>query len=275
MVMAKLHGAFPREHNLAHYRPFFYAHTPIQQMQHDSNASEVEQFINLGENELLADLLPADQVQHVEECHAYSDRHPWLYDALQPTLRQKYFSEQATPKQYPSMFSADTVNVAVHIRRGDVLTAFDCDAYSPASRCMPLHITAQIMLQVAELLRSHSISHPINFQIFSENATLEIPGLEAYQVQLNADVDLLRTFHAFVTADVLIIDHSSFSYAGALFNDNLVVWNSFWHSRVESWLDFDVASGGIVVHNEHMLAHKIKRLQRSISSRQTTSISTR
>ena len=128
------------------------------------------------------------------------------------------------------------------------------------------------MLRVAELLQSHSISHPINFQIFSENATLELPELEAYLVQLNPDVDLLHTFHAFVSADVLIMDHSSFSYSGGLFNDNIVVWNSFWHSRVESWLEFDVTSGRIVVHNEYVLEQKMKLLQQRIAGRQRSNI---
>ena len=54
-------------HDLSLVRPIHYAHTPLQKMEHNESLTveEAEAFFNLGEGELQAALLPADEVHHV------------------------------------------------------------------------------------------------------------------------------------------------------------------------------------------------------------------
>lgn len=268
--MAKMQGRYAATHDQASAQPTYYAHTPFHHMEHNTSSVDAESFFNLGEGEILAEHVPADQLHHVKDCNEFPDGHTWMYDAFQPMLRAKYFSDQATKKEYPRNFKLDAVNVAVHLRRGDNVPVFDCEGpYQFTNRCMPSSITVQAMLKTVQLLAAHGVEHAVNFQIYTEDA-IDIRGLEQLlpnEVHLNRHVNEFHTYHAFVSADILIIDHSSFSYSAGLFNDGIVLWFSFWHTKVDSWLEFDLESETILIPNQLVLDQKIKALKHRLSSR--------
>lgn len=58
----------------------------------------------------------------------------------------------------------------------------------------------------------------------------------------NFDINLLLqynsqlTFQHFVKADILILDKSSFGYVAGLYNENTVIYNSYWDTKKHDWV---------------------------------------
>lgn len=148
-------------------------HAAFRSMEHVLNVTECESWLNLGEGEMELSSLPVQLpegivVEHVESCNSWSDQHPATWLLMKSGLRKKYFSPSATHKSPTPQFITGAVNVAVHVRRGDVLEK--CSAGSPddhsheMSRCIPNAYTASVMQQVAARLAAWT-SLPINLQV--------------------------------------------------------------------------------------------------------------
>ena len=251
---------------------FEYVHTPFKNVQHAVDARRAEQFFNLGEGEIPVFRVPQHQVQHISDCNEFADKHPWLYSVMRPTFRTKYFSSAASSKITPKEFRLDAVNVAVHMRQGDA-HCYEATHLDPASRCIPNNVTADMMIQLAELLYSHKIQQPMNFQLYSEG-DLEGGGFETlhdrgHTFGVHLDGDPLETFNAFVDADVLILGHSSYSYLAGLYTDNIVVYSKFWHEKLPAWLEYQ--HGIIVTPLEPRHTVQIEALSGRIAERQDNS----
>jgi hypothetical protein len=63
----------------------------------------------------------------------------------------------------------------------------------------------------------------LNIQLYSEGSRNGFRAFENVTNGINGDKDQLYTFHALVTADILVPGFSSFSYAAALYNPNIVL----------------------------------------------------
>ncbi|MEW5320395.1 MAG: hypothetical protein WDW38_011470 [Sanguina aurantia] len=130
-----------------------YAHVPFTHIAHDKNAAECEAWFNLGEGEVLLSSLPKKlpdgvELEHVSGCHDFADGHPYMWSLMKDGLRRKYFSPFATQKPFTPQYRRDAVNVAVHLRRGDVVQ--NCgvggrqdDNVHERSRCMPVEYVAK------------------------------------------------------------------------------------------------------------------------------------
>lgn len=213
-------------------------HVPFTAIQHGLNASECEAWFNVGENELALSSLPSElpvgvEVEHVGGCHNFADEHPYMWSGMKDGLRRKYFSAAATPKPAIPQYRSDAVNVAVHMRRGDVIG--NCGFRGPEdadnhemSRCIPTAYVAGVIRQVVSKLASMT-TLTINVQVFTEgsNQNNELDDLKtaAPDVGLNFDGNALHVFHALMSADVYIMAHSSFSLMAAVYGapDQLVM----------------------------------------------------
>ena len=126
------------------------------------------------------------------------------------------------------------LQVAVHVRRGDVTPCSEPERYLPNSYYLAL---------VDQYVRA-----PAMVTIYSEET--EAGSLEqawgdfterGYTLQLGTDLE--QVWEAFVKADVLILSKSSFSFVPALFNQNTIVYTPFWHKPLLEW---NVVSQNIV-----------------------------
>ncbi|MEW5320393.1 MAG: hypothetical protein WDW38_011468 [Sanguina aurantia] len=253
-------------------------------MGHNKNASECEAWFNVGEGEVPLSSLPATlpdgvELQHVNGCHGFADGHPYMWSLMKDSLRRKYFSPAATQKPAVPQYRADAVNVAVHVRRGDVVK--DCglggridENTHERSRCMPVEYVAKVIEQVVAKLRNMT-SRPVNLQVFTEVSRHdkgdELDSIKAVYptVGLNLDGSVLMTFHALMSADVLIMAHSSFSLMAAVYGapEQLVIYDQFWHSGVPEWLrvkDGKVGGDGWQWKEDYLYQRAIGMVERRI-----------
>lgn len=153
----------------------------------------------------------------------------------------------------PTRQTSDTVNVAVHIRRGEIRTV--C-----TERLLPIDYYVSIVNQLADKFKEHNIPH--TFHIYSEeniqpiliqptdilNQKNESVVLEAYSevsdifsnmenVILHINTPPVETLRDLINADCFVASRSSFSYVAALVNPNrLVIFHPFWHILSENWV---------------------------------------
>jgi hypothetical protein len=146
---------------------------------------------------------------------------------------------------------ATTRQVAVHVRRGDVTPCTTPERY--LSNAYYLAVLDEYLDTPGE---TTNIKYQWNVTIYSETKSYESwqPFVDrGYHLAL--DYDLVTTWQAFVTADILVLSKSSFSLVPALLrsiiasknssgsspgndNDNhdgMVIYTPFWHQPLSGW----------------------------------------
>jgi hypothetical protein len=147
--------------------------------------------------------------------HAYCDRRPSVYCAVQDEFRRRCSRLRETP---------DKGVMAVHIRRGDVLN----DPQN-ARRLTSLDKTAAVIRAVA------SQRPGLLIKVFSEGDPAEFEKFPADELYLNSDV--FDTISALANAEILLMAKSSFSYVAALLSRGRIIYEPFWHSPLPTWID--------------------------------------
>lgn len=208
-----------------------------------SYASKWESFTNLGFNELTVDQIKSDkldavQVSHprqvkkikntlyvISNCHKFADRNPSLYLKLAPQIRQKYAESTEKPNLY---FDPSKINVAIHLRRGDVTKASHPKRYT--SNRFVLSVIEEISTALSDLGQK-----PV-FHIFSQNNTDIFFDIEQYRIIFHPKECPFAAFHHMVSANVLVMAKSSFSYSVALFSKGIIIYEPFWHKPLNNWI---------------------------------------
>mmetsp|Transcript_47526 Transcript_47526/g.78747 ORF Transcript_47526/g.78747 Transcript_47526/m.78747 type:complete len:291 (-) Transcript_47526:481-1353(-) len=105
------------------------------------------------------------------------------------------------------------VNVAVHIRRGDIMNEF----MNKGHDIIPNSAYRKAIAHVREILWKNN--QTANFQVFSEGSSKSfkniVEGHDDVQLQLLGDDGALETFVSMVKADILLMAPSSLSWAAA------------------------------------------------------------
>jgi hypothetical protein len=154
---------------------------------------------------------------------SYLSNEQWLKDIRSAVRCTKPDSEDGD----------NVMQVAVHIRRGDVTPCpwKNVPRYTPNSQYMdvldqylPHDDNSDTLRKVRVSIFSERISHE-SFDVFAK---------KNYSLFLNTP--LVDVWRAIVTADVVIMAKSSFSFAPTLLNGNATVWYTpFWHSPLPGW----------------------------------------
>jgi hypothetical protein len=146
----------------------------------------------------------------------------------------------------------NVMQVVVHIRRGDVTPC-----HKPVKKISRYTPNSQYM-DVLEQYLPHdddSDTHrKVRVSIFSETKSHESFDVFAEKnYSLFLDSDLVDVWRALVTADVVVMAKSSFSFAPTLLNGNAKVWYTpFWHPPLPGWQ---------VVSNEILEKGDLRELQ--------------
>ena len=120
---------------------------------------------------------------------------------------------------------------AVHIRRGDVdpcMKGAEFYRYCPNQHYLEIiakYVPKESHIQIYSEAQSYE-----NFTDFAECCSMEL------------DKDLGETWLGMMTADLLILSRSSFSYVPALLNVNpnvQVIYTPFWHTMLPNWTTVD------------------------------------
>lgn len=237
----------------AHEMGIQYVHSPFKQIAHNQVGLEHERlwesFLNLGFDEQSIsdfslerlDIIHTDTIREipnktlfvVKHCHTFADHNPDRYSRILQRIRQKY-KQSTIPKI--SYFNPRIVNVAVHIRRGDVSNQGpNQNRYTDSERIQ------QAIEQV--ILALTSMNLPFKIHLYSQGVEEDFAEFSSDFIEFHLDECPFITFHHLVSADILIMAKSSFSYSAALLSEGAKVYMPFWHRPMKSWSEFDDSAG--------------------------------
>jgi hypothetical protein len=232
-----------------------YVHTPFQKISHNSNGTphweeEWEEFFQLGNDELNTDQdrdwglerVPVQSLLEirngtgkrlfaVKHCHEFANLFPDRYAEILEDVRRRY--SLSSKQRFPLHQDAARLNVAVHVRRGDVT------ARGPhASRFTSNEFVASVVKEV--LCAAHSKMTPA-VHLYSEGDASEFGPLLDLGATLHLGECAFATFHNLVNADVLVMSKSTFSYTAALLSIGVKIFESFKsprfaHAPLRQWI---------------------------------------
>ncbi len=160
----------------------------------------------------------------VAHCHKVTDHHPEAWAAISAGLREKYF---LSPKPELPGYDDGRVQIAVHLRRGDV---------GSSGQFSERFTTDEIAL--SRLQRVLDVVGPdrATVRLFSQGSPDDFRAFTDLGVQLHLDDDVFETFHHFVRSDVLFVAKSTFSYLGGVIGGKVCICEPFWHPNLPGWL---------------------------------------
>ena len=176
-------------------------HTPITAFgNHDVDVGGVEAFFNAGHGALsVHDVEPNDTVCLVDFCNPPVDEFQ-----VRALLRQRIAAGSLfTAAPLPS-FGPDTIHVAVHIRRGDVI------GHRDRHRFLPNSYYDNIVSQLSTLLAGL----PHTFHVFSEGQPSDfanITSLRDASTVWHLDEDIVASMRGMMCSDVFVTAPSSLS----------------------------------------------------------------
>jgi hypothetical protein len=142
-----------------------------------------------------------------------------------PELRRRYANGKRTFRyREPS----DRLQIAIHIRRGDVIPNAHPMRYSDNDKIARAILSMQLVLDETNL--------PYQIHIMSEGERANFGLLNDLPVQWHLNSCAVETFDRLVKADILVMAKSSFSYAAALLNSGLIVYEPFWCKPMAHWI---------------------------------------
>lgn len=209
------------------YKKYTYVHTPFTKMDHDIELRKANAFIGLHATSGVGDprctLL---ELPFVSEVHYSKTPSIYYTNEVLDSIRKCYYTSEKPNRR--------SVDIAIHIRRGDVGEKENRKRYTPNS------VYQLVIKKLKEKYPDYTIT------IFSEGTYEDFKdlGLEERCLRLNEDV--LETFHSLVSSKVLITGLSSFSYCAGLLNSNTIYhFDSFWHKKLDHWYNLSDLIGAL------------------------------
>lgn len=140
-------------------------------------------------------------------------------------IRKKFYSAPSR-KNDRLTYSPDHFNIAIHVRRGDIMT----DANNPnlTMRYLSNDYFEKVLKQVIDNI---NVNKPIHIYFFSQGKPEDYPEFAEFpNLHWCLDMGAQDSFLHFVYADLLITSKSSFSYKPALLSYGIKVCpRDFWH----------------------------------------------
>ncbi len=145
----------------------------------------------------------------------------WPYVQSQ-TLKERYWKAREDNPPIPVVFDKSRMNVAIHIRRGDVSATSRAKA-----RWVSTNVYVTIINQIKELHGNHVLFHVYSDAVVNQLQEIaQIPD-----VVMHLREDIFSTFHHMVIADILVTGQSSLSSLAGHLCDNIKLvrpWAPFW-----------------------------------------------
>ena len=159
------------------------------------------------------------------------NRFPAAYELLRDDLRSRY---ALSPKP-PTSYSPDCLNVAIHIRRGDV---------TPQSKYARRYVANDVYARMMRQMLAAAADRRVCFHVFSEGDPAapergfeDLAGIPGVRLHLNEDV--FSTFQHLVQSDVLVLGISSFSFVAGLYHRGIALNFSGHNPQLPTSLELD------------------------------------
>jgi hypothetical protein len=141
---------------------------------------------------------------------------------------QKKFYSAPIRKADRLIYNKEHINIAVHIRRGDIITS---NIKSNENLKIRFQDNSYYLNIVKTLLDVIGQSRKIAFYLFSQGEPNDFADFQQIkEMNFCLDMDPMASFLHMVYADILITSKSSFSYKPALLSKGLKICpENFWH----------------------------------------------
>lgn len=250
-------------HQMANWMAGFYAakffnlkfaHIPFANQHHPLKADKWETFLGFGLGRktytdvrqegyktVLLPLFNYDDMRQVEVIRgiisAYANQKAVFFCEQDQFLRnlplvmedcQRKFEATPARKNDRVLYTEDNFNIAIHIRRGDIMTNMSDNGLT--KRILGNDYYYNVLQNAMRII---STPKPIHVYLFSQGRKDDYPEFsQVPNLHWCLDMDAISSFLHFVRADLLITSRSSFSYKPALLNREGVklVPDGFWHS---------------------------------------------
>lgn len=149
---------------------------------------------------------------------------------VMPTIKAK-FETAPSRKNDKLCYDSEETNIAVHIRRGDIVEGQITGEQTLTKRWLD----DEYFVKVLEFIKDNlKFEKPLHIYVFSQGEG-DYSFFEKYgKVTTCMDMPAIESFLHMVRADVLVTSRSSFSYKPALLSDGIRICpDGFWHEYPE------------------------------------------
>jgi hypothetical protein len=142
-------------------------------------------------------------------------------------IKQK-FHRANEHKKDKLIYSKENFNIAIHVRRGDIVIGQDNKNPNLLMRWQDNTYFEKVLSSVVENVKTDK---PIAIYLVSQGVRSDFPEFEKFEnIHFCLDMGAQDSFLHMATADLLITSKSSFSYKPALLSDGIKVCpENFWH----------------------------------------------
>lgn len=176
------------------------------------------------------------------------------YDVI-PYIKDKF--EHASSRKNDSLiYNPDHINIAVHIRRGDIVVGQTTGEATLTKRWLTTEYFENIVKDLSDALNGEDNrfsnvpklldskkEKAVDFYLFSQGDPSEYKLFEKYgNIHYCFDMPAIESFLHMVRSDILVTSKSSFSYKPALLADGVRICpKHFWHGYPddEKWIVVD------------------------------------
>jgi hypothetical protein len=153
---------------------------------------------------------------------------------------QQKFHNSPERAQEELRYSAKNYNIAIHVRRGDIVIGQKNNNPNLQMRWQNNDYFETVL---KEVVTNTQTNKPIAIYLFSQGENKDFETFNKFKnLNFCLDMDAQSTFLHMVMADLLITSKSSFSYKPALLNNGIkVVPTNFWHGypKTNDWIQVD------------------------------------
>jgi len=196
------------------FKNYNYIHTPFKIIGHCGDIKSLNNFIGI------PNLLCRNNIK-IDITKPYSPEVHW---SLCPS---KYYTNDtiALLRNYYYTTSKpviEKVDIAIHIRRGDV-----------NNEKSKRYTSNSYYNKIIKFLNNKYPKY--NIVIFSEGSIENFNELNGKNISFKLNKSIEETFHSLVSAKILVTAKSSFSYSAAILNSNEIYYINFWHKPLKNW----------------------------------------
>ena len=159
-----------------------------------------------------------------------------------PYIKRKFEEAEARKDdskllgEHAEVLKGDSVNIAVHVRRGDINSGQVSGDKQLTMRWLRDEYYEGVLQQISEIFKDT----PINIFLFSQGKKEDYMKFEKYgNIYYCVNMSPMESFLHMVRSDILVTSRSSFSYKPALLSDGIRICpDGFWHGYPddEKWI---------------------------------------
>jgi hypothetical protein len=195
------------------FKNYNYIHTPFKRIAHNGDVKSLNNFIGIPN---------LHSKNNIDIKKKYSDEVHWsnnpskYYTNDVITLLRNYYYTTSKPV-------IEKVDIAIHIRRGDVTMNKHSRKYTSNS-------------YYNKIIKFLNYKYPTyKIVIFSEGSKEDFNEFDGKNLSFRLNKSIEETFHSFVSAKILVTAKSAFSYSAAILNSNEIYYINNKHKPLTNW----------------------------------------